>query len=224
MKAILNLIAALAVAATFSLAAPKARADVMIAGILGRNLCVTVYNNHLQTNHCNAGDAQNWFTGAYGQQHYHNLCLGVEGGDNARAGAQLIVTTCNSSQHNQKWSLWNTGAYHNEQGYCMDISGGNPNEGAKVEIWNCNGQAHQAWSNGTFTSAAAVLPPSVVSKLQLGMVVTPQGKVIAAGGGNVIAAGGGNVIAAGGGNVVSAGGGNVVVMKGGAVVGPAAGS
>ena len=129
-----------------------AYADVLVTGIVsrdpgiaGKRLCVTVTNNYLFSNVCNGGDAQNWFTTAYGVQEYHHLCMDSKT-PNPNNG-QLVVRTCNHSP-SQRWGLSRDGTYHNEAGWCMDIYGGNTHEGGRIGIWTCHQSPNQKFGVG----------------------------------------------------------------------------
>jgi hypothetical protein len=37
---------------------------------------------------------------------------------------------------------------HRDSGFCLDVPGGNPFEGAHVQMWQCNGTPAQAWFVG----------------------------------------------------------------------------
>lgn len=182
----------------------QSHAEVLTSAIAGGKLCVTVNNNRIITGHCDGGDAQNWFTAVYGAQHYHGLCLDSE---TPQPGSQLVVRACNNAQ-SQHWATQPNGSYKNEAGWCMDISGGNPNEGVKIETWQCNNQAHQNWKRGPFGQAQQVqsgLSASAIATIKNAppgttFTILPGGNIVAAGGGNIVSAGGGNIVAAGGGN------------------------
>lgn len=118
----------------------------------------------------------------------------------------------------------NVGRFRNEEGWCINILGGNQNARQNVRpgAWQCQTgkTANDMWGSGSVQAVtAAGLPPATVQALMNpGAVAGPGGNIVAAGGGNIVAAGGGNIVAAGGGNIVAAGGGNIIRMNGGAIV------
>jgi len=80
-----------------------------------------------------------------------NVCLGVAGGDSSMAnGTALIVWGCDSNALNQRWSWapfpgtssW-TSAYKElkngaNSNKCLDVSGEATNNGAALNIWDCD--------------------------------------------------------------------------------------
>ena len=47
----------------------------------------------------------------------------------------------------QKWTLTNSGEIKSElNGFCLDVEGANPNNGANVIMWPCHGEDNQKWT------------------------------------------------------------------------------
>ncbi len=168
---------------------------------------------------CSGSYNQNFFTSAYGQQRYGNLCL-----DGGGQGSDLIMAPCNATKASQRWTLvadqgFNSAfaAYRNEAGWCVDIPAGSAYQGQRLELWSCKwgldwSRANQVWIRGSLLNAPQVAASTGISLAKLqsapaGSYIPP--KVIGAGAGNVIGAGAGNVIGAGAGNFVSADGGGM---------------
>jgi len=204
-----------------------AKAEVLVSGV-GKTVCATVYNNRLQLNRCDGGDAQNWFYG-YGHQHYHNLCLDSE---TPNPGAQLVVAACQANKASQQWGLQPSGLMRNESGWCADVNGGNTSEGTRIQIWRCAANVsqspHQLWAMGTLKSLASlcvsasvaqdISPGSIIANVSVLKTLKATGSgVVSTAGGNTVAAGGGNVVPASG-KIVAAGGLNMIQLDSGAVL------
>ncbi len=217
-------------------------AEVLVHG-LGKTVCATVYNNRLQLNKCNAGDAQNWFNTRSPVQHYHNLCLGTDANHAADAqhpraysvgGAQLVVEACDATKPSQRWALRVNGLFGNDSGWCMDTNGGSVSEGTRIQIWTCSSGNpvvyHQLWAPGDLSSGSALrlghagmlLGPGSVAALSWAQTASGGLPQLAANPGNMLTRNGSilsqgvsNIVAQGGGNIVAQGGGNIVAQGGG---------
>lgn len=215
--------------AIFALGMAPAKADVVVSAA-NPSLCLDVNasNNQVILWGCHGGANQNFFRLAqYGQQVYNNLCLDFEGVGNTQQGSGLQMRGCDANKRSQRWLLVsnpadpNVGRFRNEEGWCINILGGNQNarQGVRPGAWTCQTgrAANDMWGSGSVRAAASVgLPPQAVQALMNpGAVVAPGGNIVAAGGGNIVAAGGGNIVAAGGGNIIQMNGGAIVAAGGG---------
>ena len=145
----------------------SAKAEVYRA-VNNGNLCIDLNQQTLKvaTWTCNGGANQNFITPSYGQQRFvvngQTLCL-----DSATTsqGADIVMRACNSAAQSQRWGQTSTGAsaavvLKNESGWCMDIPGGNPSVGTRLEIWQCNGGANQQFFRSGGASNSAVEAPA----------------------------------------------------------------
>ena len=97
-------------------------------------------------------------------------CLDVAGGASANGTAIQQATCTNASR--QLWKLHAAGNGRHEivsvsSGRCLDITGGPAatGDGALAELWDCTGQANQAWSltaPGAVPSGPAAAPTTAV--------------------------------------------------------------
>ena len=91
-------------------------------------------------------------------------CLDVAGGATANGSAIQQATCTNATR--QLWRLRATGNGRHEivsvsSGRCLDITGGPAatGDGALAELWDCTGEANQAWQIGGTPPAPASPPP-----------------------------------------------------------------
>jgi len=70
-------------------------------------------------------------------------CVDVAGNDNGGNNAAVQMWDCLTSAVDQKW-VWNAGTLRT-LGKCLDIQGGSTANGAKLQLWTCNGNAAQQW-------------------------------------------------------------------------------
>ncbi|MGH6984754.1 MAG: ricin-type beta-trefoil lectin domain protein [Stellaceae bacterium] len=197
-----------------------ARAEVMVAS-MAPNLCMDV---NMQTNQvalwgCHGGVNQNFFTAAYGAQHFNGRCLDQA---SPRQGAGLVMAPC-ANKPSQRWSLVSDpndhnalGSFRNESGWCANIPNGNARPGVQIIVWTCppknaGNRSNDVWGRGAVKPLSAVrLQPAVAQRMNtIGAIASQRG---------------GNLVASGAGNIVASGAGNVVVVSGGALVGPSGGT
>ena len=79
-----------------------------------------------------------------------NLCMNVVNHGSPEPGAPVIMKICDPWQ-NQQWSFNGHGQITGVGGFCLDVQGSAPNNGAAVIYAPCSGSPSQNWtaSNGT---------------------------------------------------------------------------
>ena len=79
-----------------------------------------------------------------------NMCINVVNHGSPEPGAPVILRTCDPWQ-NQQWSFSGNGQITGVGGFCLDVQGGAPTDGASVNYTPCSGAPSQNWtaSNGT---------------------------------------------------------------------------
>ena len=79
-------------------------------------------------------------------------CTGILGGDKSGDGAPVVLWNCQTYEANQHWyHNWSTGTL-GSLGRCLDVTGNSTAEGAKIQLYDCNGSGGEVWvpqSNGT---------------------------------------------------------------------------
>lgn len=105
----------------------------------------------------------------------NGLCLGVVNGN--PSSGQVDLETCSNLKPYQAWEYENGQIRPfpggSETGFCLDIQGGMPNQGAKIGLAPCNGtsQSQLFWPSGmtvnlvnrqTYTPPSSSVPPVVV--------------------------------------------------------------
>ena len=55
---------------------------------------------------------------------------------------------CRKDAPNQQWSFASNGTIRGLTGKCLDVAGGNPNDGTPVILWSCHGGPNQQWHFG----------------------------------------------------------------------------
>jgi Ricin-type beta-trefoil lectin domain len=79
-----------------------------------------------------------------------NMCMNVVNHGSPEPGAPVIMKTCDPWR-NQQWSFNGNGQITGVGGFCLDVQGSAPNNGAPVIYTPCSGSPSQNWvaSNGT---------------------------------------------------------------------------
>ena len=79
-----------------------------------------------------------------------NMCMNVVNHGSPEPGAPVIVRGCDPWQ-NQQWSFNGHGQITGVGGFCLDVQGSVPEDGAAVIYTPCSGSPSQNWagSNGT---------------------------------------------------------------------------
>ena len=79
-----------------------------------------------------------------------NMCMNVVNHGYPEPGAPLIMRVCDPWK-NQQWSFNGNGQIVGVGGFCVDVQGSAPKDGASVIYTPCNGSPSQNWtaSNGT---------------------------------------------------------------------------
>ncbi len=70
-------------------------------------------------------------------------CVDVAGDDTGSDGTAVQLWDCQATSVDQHWS-WN-GQTLRTLGKCLDVAGGNPAAGTKLQLANCNGGGYQNW-------------------------------------------------------------------------------
>jgi hypothetical protein len=117
---------------------------------------------------------------------HSNLCLGILGNMNYQPAVQW---TCNGNADQQ----WHWGATNpedsdyrqliNDNGSCLGVIGGSPNEGAQVVGWKCLGPSHydQYWAIGPDAPCYGVVYTNLNTHYDLGVAgdaITPGASVV----------------------------------------------
>lgn len=71
------------------------------------------------------------------------MCLDIDG--NARQGAGAILFRCHGGG-NQRFSYGRGGELRVGGNLCLDVQGGNGDDGTRLIAWGCNGQRNQRWN------------------------------------------------------------------------------
>jgi Ricin-type beta-trefoil lectin domain len=81
-----------------------------------------------------------------------NQCINVENHGYPQAGTPLKMKPCDPWQ-NQQWTLNKNGTITGVGGFCVDVQGSAPTEGAAIVYVPCDGRSSQNWAsvNGTMT-------------------------------------------------------------------------
>jgi hypothetical protein len=74
---------------------------------------------------------------------YKALCAGSSN-FSAKNGNPIVLTGCNSNE-DQQWTIAANGTLQ-VMGKCMDVVHHAKTDGAKLELWSCNGRASQQWN------------------------------------------------------------------------------
>lgn len=79
-----------------------------------------------------------------------NMCMNVINHGYPEAGAPVIIKGCDPWR-NQQWSFNGNGQITGVGGFCVDVQGSAPTDGARVIYTPCSGSPGQNWvgSNGT---------------------------------------------------------------------------
>ncbi|MFI5839712.1 protein kinase [Catenuloplanes sp. NPDC051500] len=117
----------------------------------GSGRCLDVPNSDastlqpIQMWECNGQPGQSYELTATGQLRTLGRCLEVSGGGD---GATLRLAACDPAW-DQIFSLNSVGDLTNTRvDKCVDVIDGNAGNGAPLQIWQCNGGAHQKWYVG----------------------------------------------------------------------------
>jgi len=73
-----------------------------------------------------------------------NMCMNVVNHGSPEPGAPVIVRGCDPWQ-NQQWSFNGNGPITGVGGFCLDVQGSAPNNGAAVIYTPCSGSPSQNW-------------------------------------------------------------------------------
>ncbi len=76
-----------------------------------------------------------------------NMCMNVVNHGSPEPGAPVIMKVCDPWQ-NQRWSFNGSGQITGVGGFCLDVQGSAPNNGAAVIYTPCNGSPSQNWTAG----------------------------------------------------------------------------
>jgi hypothetical protein len=81
-----------------------------------------------------------------------NMCMNVINHGSPEPGAPVIMKMCDPWQ-NQQWAFNGHGQITGVGGFCLDVQGSAPTDGAKVIYTPCSGSPSQNWiaSNGAIT-------------------------------------------------------------------------
>ena len=79
-----------------------------------------------------------------------NMCMNVVNHGSPEPGAPVIMKVCDPWR-NQQWSFSGNGQITGVGGFCLDVQGSAPTDGAAVIYTPCSGSPGQNWgaSNGT---------------------------------------------------------------------------
>lgn len=79
-----------------------------------------------------------------------NMCMNVINHGSPEPGAPVIMKVCDPWK-NQQWAFNKDGQITGVGGFCLDVQGSAPNNGAAIIYTPCNGSPSQNWSasNGT---------------------------------------------------------------------------
>ena len=73
------------------------------------------------------------------------MYLNLDDRNNSSAnGAVVQVWQPTGGVPNQVWQIMSNGTIHHN-GLCLDVSGAKKTNGAKIDLWTCNGGANQQW-------------------------------------------------------------------------------
>jgi beta-glucanase (GH16 family) len=98
---------------------------------------------------CEAADSAYWTFEVDGTARSSGLCMEVAGlsaaATSADNGAVLQLADCQTGPH-QQFQLNDAGDLVNlRTGKCADVTGWNPNNGARLQLWDCAGSVNQKW-------------------------------------------------------------------------------
>ncbi len=79
-----------------------------------------------------------------------NMCMNVINHGSPQPGAPVIMKVCDPWQ-NQQWSFNGSGQITGVGGFCLDVQGGAPTDGAHIIYTPCNGAPSQNWTAGNGT-------------------------------------------------------------------------
>jgi len=81
-----------------------------------------------------------------------NMCMNVVNHGSPQPGAPVILRMCDPWQ-NQQWSFSGNGQITGVGGFCLDVQGSAPTDGAPVIYTPCGRSPSQTWTagNGTIT-------------------------------------------------------------------------
>jgi hypothetical protein len=79
-----------------------------------------------------------------------NMCMNVINHGEPEPGARVIMRGCDPWQ-NQKWSFSGNGPITGVGGFCLDVQGSAPKDGAAVIYTPCSGSPSQNWTVGNGT-------------------------------------------------------------------------
>jgi hypothetical protein len=74
-----------------------------------------------------------------------NMCMNVVNHGSPQPGEPVIIRVCDPWR-NQQWSFSGTGQITGIGGFCLDVQGGAPTDGAAVIYTPCVGAASQNWT------------------------------------------------------------------------------
>lgn len=79
-----------------------------------------------------------------------NMCINVVNHGSPQPGAPVIMKVCDPWR-NQQWSFSGNGPFTGVGGFCLDVQGSAPTNGAQVIYTPCSGSPSQNWTAGNGT-------------------------------------------------------------------------
>ena len=144
---------------TATLAASLSAGEVSLVR-QGSGKCLGLQNGgtsngtRLEQQSCSASSAQSFVleqrsNGSYRLAHVQSgKCVAPSGGTGN--GTNLVLASCGSSSSQQFRVEDMGGAYvrlvNARSGRCLDVNGASDSDGAKVQLWECNGTVAQSWN------------------------------------------------------------------------------
>jgi hypothetical protein len=92
---------------------------------------------------CGPGNPNQQFTMVDGQLKSHGFCVDAYGGS-GNPGDKIGLSQCKAGVATQKWALQDN-RLKGINGRCIGIGGADPNDGAGLVLWDCNGSPDQSW-------------------------------------------------------------------------------
>jgi hypothetical protein len=98
--------------------------------------------------------------GATGEIRVGERCLesvGASGGN----GEPLRLTTCNTTEHNQRFTLTAAGELKGYAGRCISVDGASTAAGTRLILWQCVGAPNQKWTVRAGSTSTPTTPPTI---------------------------------------------------------------
>lgn len=148
----------------FPVSPTAAGASALVQSAVNSSMCIddnnfgTTDGTAIQLWQCNWRSSQTITLNSDGTMRVLSGCLtpANSGRDN---GTPIEYHTCSGTTAQQWLPLANNTLYNPASGRCLDLPAGNPVNGNRLQLWDCNSGAGQQWVNASLRTAVLPAPP-----------------------------------------------------------------